>query len=322
MISKFRWTEFRNVFRSEFISNEPVQHNPLRKSQEIEQPRKRSPLSSTYKSRSATSIPWRPNKSTEAYPTPVAVGKTSVSGELIVPSESKPFEFDQDNDLNCVDLSAEQRRTKSSALSKAFLGKVAPPRSSTSPVAAEVTAALITYTNERLRESPKSLDFGVVKQRVEQKLGLTSNFWGQDEYDEWFFKSKNIIKMVVVSYRVMFLWCFTDKAALQEDWVERTNNPPPKNATWMLRFFNSTDESPSSIMKDPSSAIWRTKEDSGLQTRWVTTQHPSACKDLYRIPQHTKRQQPPPHRPKTKDRSDWDWELDTWVAPKGMPNWS
>ena len=51
----------------------------------------------------------------------------------------------------------------------------------------------------------------------------------------------------------------TDKIELQEDWVERTDNPPPKNATWMFRHFKSTRESPSAIMKNPSSMTWRTK---------------------------------------------------------------
>ena len=65
--------------------------------------------------------------------------------------------------------------------------------------AREVAIALTNSTNERLQQSPGMLDFGAVKKAVEQNLGLTPDFWGKSEEDEWYMKSKNIIKQAVVS---------------------------------------------------------------------------------------------------------------------------
>ena len=87
------------------------------------------------------------------------------------------------------------------------------------PPAKAVESALIASTNNRLNQRPEALDFGNVKQDVEFKLGLTSDYWGKNEQAEWFLKSKNIIKKAV------------------EDWMERTGNPPPKNATWLRQYF-------------------------------------------------------------------------------------
>lgn len=70
------------------------------------------------------------------------------------------------------------------------------------PKSATVEDALIRRTNERLQESPKALDFGVVKQRVEQELGLLPDFWDDEQ---WFLKSKNIIKMAVVGPHALVL---------------------------------------------------------------------------------------------------------------------
>ncbi|KAJ9606162.1 hypothetical protein H2200_009123 [Cladophialophora chaetospira] len=87
------------------------------------------------------------------------------------------------------------------------------------PPAKEVEAALIASTNARLALKPEAIDFGSVKHDVELKLGLTSDYWGKNEQTEWFVKSKNIIKKAV------------------EDWMDRTGNPPPKNATWLRQYF-------------------------------------------------------------------------------------
>lgn len=76
-------------------------------------------------------------------------------------------------------------------------------RSGEWPTASEVAAALIASTNERLQQFPKNLDFGVVKQGAEQRLGVTSDFWLDRDGDEWFSRSKNIIKMAVVSTHVV-----------------------------------------------------------------------------------------------------------------------
>lgn len=60
----------------------------------------------------------------------------------------------------------------------------------------EIDEALMSNTYERLQESPKALDFGVVKHRVEKELGLSPDIWAEEQ---WFSRSKNIIKMAVVS---------------------------------------------------------------------------------------------------------------------------
>jgi hypothetical protein len=237
------------VFRSDFISNEPVQHNVWRRSQEFEKPPTHEPSAST--TTYSSSMPWRPKKNADLYDTNIAVNETTTpaSEGLVLPSKPKPCEVDQDSDGNGVDVSAELRYDQSPALSTPPSGQPTLPRASGSPTAVDVEAALISSTNERLKESPRALDFAVVKQRVERSLGLTSDFWGRGEQDEWFLKSKNIIKMAVVSFCVTTSRYSTDEIASQEDWVERTDHPPPKNATWMLRYFTSTQESPSSIMK-------------------------------------------------------------------------
>lgn len=47
----------------------------------------------------------------------------------------------------------------------------------------------------------------------------------------------------------------------KEDWIRVTDNPPPKNATWMLRYF-SDGQSPSAVVQ---SAPWRTQVDKDWQ---------------------------------------------------------
>ena len=259
-----------------------------RRSQEFEQPRTHVPLAST--TTNGSSMPWRPKKNADLYATNVAVNETTtpLSEGLIVPSKPKPCEVDQDSDGNGVDVSAELRYDQPPALSNASSGQPTLPRANGSPTAVDVEAALISSTNERLKESPKALDFAVVKQRVERLLGLTSDFWGRDDQDEWFLKSKTVIKMTVVGFRVTTSPYSTDEVASQEDWVERTNNPPPKNATWMLRYFTSTQESPSSIMKSPSSMHWRTKKDVCFYTPGVNYTLPTGRAALNHIYQNSK----------------------------------
>ena len=59
--------------------------------------------------------------------------------------------------------------------------------------------------------------------------------------------------------------------------MEKTDNPPPGNATWMLRYFTSTQESPSSIMKSPSSMRWRIKKEPCFNTQSVKYDLPNAA---------------------------------------------
>jgi len=47
--------------------------------------------------------------------------------------------------------------------------------------------------------------------------------------------------------------------ASQEDWVDQTNNPPPKNATWMFPNFNPKPALPPPNMKGSSSVPSQTR---------------------------------------------------------------
>jgi len=191
------------VFRSNSLANELMRHYGKHRSEEFEQQRAHESLASATTNNS--SMPLRPPKNADLYATNVAANEstTPMSEGLIVPSKPKLCDVGQDSDGNGVDVSAELYYDQSSALYTASSGQPMLPRASGSPTAVEVEDALIVSTNERLKESPGSLDFGVVKQRVERLLGLTSDFWGRGEQDEWFLKSKNIIKMAVVSFRII-----------------------------------------------------------------------------------------------------------------------
>ena len=150
---------------------------------------------------------WRPKKHVAVPTTNVATNETvtPVSQDLIDLLENKTTEIDQDSDGEGVNVSADANGSHSPASSAAASGQPTPPQASRRPTTAEVEAALINTTNECLRENPLALDFGVVKQRVEKSLGLTPGFWGTDGHDEWFLKSKNIIKMAIVSFRVIYI---------------------------------------------------------------------------------------------------------------------
>jgi len=175
ILAKLRWTEFPSVFRSDVISKELVPSRVGPRSQEFEPPHKQEPW-------------WR--TATNDSPMPV-------SEDLAVLSKNKQPKVNYNSVGDGVDVSDELRHDPWISL---------PPSSSTLPrsrvglTAADIEAALISSTYQRLQQSPKAIDFGVVKQRVEQILDLPSDFWGKSEKDEWFLKSKNIIKMAVVSF--------------------------------------------------------------------------------------------------------------------------
>lgn len=79
-----------------------------------------------------------------------------------------------------------------------------------------------------------------MKRRAEQKLGTDANIWGASEEDFWFSRSKRLIKWTV------------------EQWLERTNNPLPGNATWLFKHFPA-GKSTSSILKKANAVEWRTQ---------------------------------------------------------------
>jgi len=106
--------------------------------------------------------------------------------------------IDLDNDRSSTSTSVEWQHESSPVLSNAASGSLTPEKVGQASTESEVEAAIIRCVNECLRVSPKALDFAVVKQMVERQLGLTPDFWGKNECDEWYTKSKNINKMAVV----------------------------------------------------------------------------------------------------------------------------
>ncbi|EXJ70670.1 uncharacterized protein A1O5_05660 [Cladophialophora psammophila CBS 110553] len=176
--TKLKCTEFPDVFRNAPLSSE------RRLPRELEQ--------------------WR----TSAERTNGDLYATDLStNENVIPVFEYPY-----RDEDGIDVSDTLSRNPSVSFTPSS-SQIALPGERVAHTADDIEAALIKCTNERLRESPRALDFGVVKKRVEQALGLPSDLWASDE---WFLKSKSIIKRAV------------------ENWVERTGNPPPLNATWML----------------------------------------------------------------------------------------
>lgn len=244
ILPKFRWAKFPNVFNNNFISNEStLQQNTWRRSEDVEHFRTSGQLSSTTVENPA--VPWRPSAWGQ-----MQTGKASANGTSMAASkpvlpmyETRGAGVDDHSDGEGTYISAQLQSVHLSGSPRPSSSRIATTGRTVSPVPEEVVAALINCTRERLEKTPTGIDFGVVKRRVEQKLCLTPAFWGRDESSQWFSRSKNVIKMAV------------------EDWVEQTNNPPPGNATWMLHNFTSTDEAPSAIMKNPASAVWRTKRD-------------------------------------------------------------
>ena len=271
LIPKFKWTEFTNVFRSDLISSEPVRNLVWRRSQDLESQRTRDPVGGTAVDGDSTRWASRGNYQ-GLYATNPAVSEIAcpVSKELAFLSRPRVLEAEHDGTENNINASEHLQGGPRSASSNTPSSPAPRGSSGESPTAGEIAAALIASTNKLLQRFPKNLDFGAVKQGAEQRLGVSPEFLGKHEGDTWFSVSKNIIKMAVVSLNVVRCWSLTDMVGPQEDWVERTDNPPPGNATWMLRYFNR-QESPSAIMQSHSSQFWRTTIDLDLTLNFRTS---------------------------------------------------
>lgn len=187
------------MFRSDFISSEPVQQHALRRVPEFEPTHARE-LSSTSVS-SIPSMPWPPKHAADFYDTVSATNDTSIpDSESVIPSKSRTPEVDEDSNGSGVDVTAKSRCEQALSYFPTSQALATRPRANNGPAAGDIAAALVDSTNERLQQSPRALDFGAVKHMVERKLGLTPDFWGKSAQDEWFNKSKDIIKKAVVSY--------------------------------------------------------------------------------------------------------------------------
>lgn len=163
ILPKFKQTVFEDVFRSELITKLPGQHHVWRRSHRDGHSEELDP-SKPMPAMISPPMPWQPKEMLDNTAAVAVYGDNdSLDNTAILQEDTPP-----------------------------------PHRKGASPTFAEIEAALIWATNERLKESPKALDFAIVKQRTEQKLGLPPNFWGKTEYDEWFNRSKNVIKWAIV----------------------------------------------------------------------------------------------------------------------------
>lgn len=94
-LPQFKWTEFTNVFRSDFISQEPIQHLVWRRSQELEPQRTQDPAMDT----TVDSEPiWSSGDFPGLYATnPVISEATSpLAKELAIPSRPRILKVDRD----------------------------------------------------------------------------------------------------------------------------------------------------------------------------------------------------------------------------------
>lgn len=272
ILPRFKCTEFKNVFRSALIANDSMRQHDSRKSQDLE-PLRAQVL---FPINGSSYIPWRSKDSGELNEIYGVMDEKTVLSFKQKTAAFKPEQSpaDQDSDQSSTNTPAELQYDPLVATTAAPLSSLIPTIANRMPTESEVEAVLISSTNQKLLLSPAALDFGVVKAMAAQRLGLELNFWGRSDQDEWHVKSKKIIKAAVVSFLSYDFWVFTDVINFQEDWVERTDNPPPKNATWMLHHF-PPGQSPSSVMRSFSARSWRTKKEtlSSMDTSPSTEPH-------------------------------------------------
>lgn len=171
MLSKFKWTEFKTVFRGELISSQPKHLHTRQRSVEADEAHARE--SSSVSKLGTPALPWRPK---------VNPGQHSSNATL--------QSYDP-NDL--IDMSSGSS------------GRGTPILRSGTPTAEEIVTALVCSAVERLKQTPLDINFGVVKAMAAQKLGVSINFWGTNDQYEWFSKSKNIIKKTTVSVSIWAL---------------------------------------------------------------------------------------------------------------------
>lgn len=225
MISNLEWIEFKNVFRSDFVTQEPVQGSMWRNTQEVVQRRPQEPLSTI--SNNTSTLAWRPKSTTDLHAKTVVIDENTVprAVDLIEFPRGRPSGVDQDSDEDVVCVPMELRSDRASASSTQSWFQPNLPQAKGTPTTVQVAAALIKSTNEILEETPRSVDFGFVKTRVEQMLGLTPKFWGTSEDDEWFFKGKNIIKLTIVSFHMPVSSPVSEN--LPTGRLDRANQQPP-----------------------------------------------------------------------------------------------
>lgn len=181
IIGRFKWTEFEDVFRSEFISNDFSPYRVLHDTEDIEPAGQHRPW------------PWVPKKTASSYTTPEVTGNTPFFEEAWNPYDSA-LQAQSRSQYLAHDLPQQQSKEVSDrSIERLPLAATTEQPPITTMIIEE---ALMRNTYDRLQESPKALGFGVVKHRVEKELGLSPDVWNEEQ---WFTRSKDIIKMTVVS---------------------------------------------------------------------------------------------------------------------------
>jgi hypothetical protein len=186
ILPKLRWTEFTNVFRSEALADVFTTSTHGRRvliEQTHEQKRR---------DRDDFAMPLRPKAATKPIdafvnePTISAPWGTANGFEGGIHLRQDERDSDEGWDYESPPIPDSPKPVLSSL-------------SGSHPSPSEIEVALIKATIIRLNYSSRGLDFGNVKHDVELALGLSSDFWGKNEHDEWFLRSKNVIKKAVVS---------------------------------------------------------------------------------------------------------------------------
>ncbi|KIW34987.1 uncharacterized protein PV07_01714 [Cladophialophora immunda] len=216
---KLQWTEFAAVFRNATPSKERTPDGIRRDTQVwVQQPQTQRSWQRT--SSGDRSMASRPKMIADVYGN--NVGSNAIATTLLENLYRAERGVDE----------ADTHSWNSSASLKSPSSPTALPRRRADYSADDIVTALIKCVNDMLQKTPKSLDFGDVRRRVESIFGLPSNFWAGDG---WTRRSKNIIKRAV------------------ESWVERTGNPRPGYATWEFASKPPGQPSPPTNQKTPSS---------------------------------------------------------------------
>jgi hypothetical protein len=182
ILHKLKWTEFPNIFRTEAIVFGSRYHIPQRQNQ--------AHVTSAKPSVSSINKLWQLQLADSDQPTP----PTTTSKQHVrsgIDRRSREAGDDDDSDDDQAGAAVTGIATQSSGGTTRAKHHALTPK--------EIESALIGRTNARLELDSRGLDFGVVKREVERELGLPSDFWGKNEQDPWFWKSKKILKKAVVS---------------------------------------------------------------------------------------------------------------------------
>lgn len=191
VLPKFKWTEFKHIFRSEFITYEP--RSPEVRSTETVQ-------ASAVAQETIATAPTLKSLDQKQLANPAELDIRGVvdSHEALEKATTLYASTKYGASRSMQASSDENDQWSVSSVRSSLPASVVPSQADRKPTEADITTALIDSTNERLRYSPTALDFGTVRQMVELKMGLSSNIWSDSGRAMRFLDSKNVIKYAVV----------------------------------------------------------------------------------------------------------------------------